>query len=77
MLAKYLHPSDLINEKFINRSAGSRVSDLLAIRQEMITVRRKKRLVVVFYHDETEDVEIHAVKRWVRVEEEGNAEEKG
>ena len=74
VLTKYLHPSDLINEKFINRSAGSRVSDLLAIRQEMITVRRKKRLVVVFYHDATEDVEIHAVKRWVRVEEEGNPE---
>ena len=75
MLAKYLHPNDLVNEKFVNRTAGSRVSDLLAIRQEILTVRRKKRLVVVFYHDKTEDIELHAVKRWVKVEQEGTAEQ--
>ena len=48
---------------------------ILAIRQEIITVKRKKRLVVVFYHDKTEDGEIHAVKRWVREEQEGNTEQ--
>ena len=47
----------------------------MAIRLEIITVKRKKRLLVIFYHDKTEDVEIHAVKRWVKVKQEGNAEQ--
>ncbi len=74
LLAKYLHPSNLVNNKFVNRSDRSRISDLLVIIQEIITFRRKKRLEVVFYHNKTEDVEIHIVKRWVKVEQEGNAE---
>ena len=36
---------------------------MLAIRQGIITIKRKKRLVVVSYHDKTEDMEIHIVKR--------------
>ena len=40
-----------------------------------LPVRRKKRFVVVFYHDNTEDVELHAVNRWVKVEQEGNIEQ--
>ena len=31
--------------------------------------------MVIFYQDKIEDAEIHAVKRWVQVEQEGYAEQ--
>ncbi len=67
-LSKYLHPSNIV---FVE----SRISDLLAIRWDIVTVRGKKRLAIVFYHDNTEDLEILAVKRWAKVEEKGNPEQ--
>ena len=72
-MAKYLHPTATVNFKFVNRSSGSRIKNLLAVRQEFKTVNRRNKLVVVFRHERTDDKEIYCVKRWVKVDKEGAA----
>ena len=48
------------------------MSELLAIRQEVRKVNRKDQMCLVFRHPALGNEELHAVKRWVRIDSEGH-----
>ena len=62
-----------VNFKFINMSSGSRIKNLLAVRQEFKTVNQRNNLVVVFQHERTDNKEIYCVEQCVKVNKEGAA----
>ena len=73
--SKYLHPKKSIANKYSNATAESRVENLVCIRKETRSVKRKDQVCVVFCHEDFDDgTELYCVKRWARVEEEGAAE---
>ena len=69
---KYMHPSELMRNKFVNITAQLKISDLIAIRQEVRRVRRKEQMCIIFRHPYWENQEIYCCKRWVRVLQEGH-----
>ena len=68
---KYLHPRRLIQETFPNATAQERLSDLLAIGKEVKKVNRRDQDCITFRHEKFENEIVHAVVRWVKVDEEG------
>ena len=72
VLRKYLHPAILVEQLVPNNIHGVRVSDLLTIREEVRRVKRKEQLCLIFRHPSLDNEELHAVKRWVRIDEEGH-----
>ena len=72
---KYLHPAKTVKDKYPNTTAHSRVTNLLVIRREVKKVRRKDQLCIVFRHpDFDNNIELHTVERWCKVETEGAVE---
>ena len=69
--AKYLHSAIEIGNRYPNATAKMRVNELLAIRKETKTVKKKEQVCIVFRHDDFEGKEIYAVERWVKVDKEG------
>ena len=68
-LLKFLHPSELIRNKYQNPVHGHQLSGCIALWQEVKKVNRKEQLCVVVHHEEfkTGDKydELHAVvKHW-------------
>ena len=72
VLLKYMHPAKVIGEKFPQFANGRKLENLLVIRQELKTVRRKEQVSVVFCHDDFEGIDLHCVKQWVHVTQEGH-----
>ena len=73
-LTKYLHPAQLVNDRYPNRTARARISGLLCIRQEEKVVNHKKQICGVFRHPDFEGSEVYCVLRWVRIAREGGSE---
>lgn len=73
-LVNKLHPGLEIEAKFPNRSKQDRLGRLLAIKREPRTVNWKEQVCIVFRHDSFANKELHAVERWVKVDEEGASE---
>ena len=75
-LLKFLHPSELIRNKFPNPVHGYRLSGCIALRQEVKKVNRKEQLCLVVHHEEfkTGDKydELHAVVKHWKVHTEGD-----
>ena len=76
ILTKYLHPSRYIREKFPNATSNHRLNGLVVLRMEHKLVSRKQQLTIVvrsekFKDDEGRFIELHAVPRWFKVEQEG------
>ena len=61
---KFMHPSKLMRDKFINITAQLKIDGLLALRQELKLVSRKHQMCVVFRHDYWPNKEVHCCKRW-------------
>ena len=74
VLLKYLHPGIYISEKFNNYKKADRLENCLAYKQEIKTVNKKNQLVILLRHDDHPNVELYAVKRWVKVITEGAPE---
>ena len=78
IFTKYLHPSKLVKQKFPNAKTNHRLSGLKVVRLEQKIVSRRPQLAVVVVHDDFksdgESIELHAVPRWFRVDEEGPKE---
>ena len=68
---KYLHPRQLVTEKFPNATAAERIQNLIAIRKEKKRVNRREQEVIVFNSEKFENQEVHCVVRWVKVDTEG------
>mmetsp|Transcript_7125 Transcript_7125/g.8193 ORF Transcript_7125/g.8193 Transcript_7125/m.8193 type:complete len:136 (+) Transcript_7125:126-533(+) len=64
-----MHPSKLISDQYPNTTAHSIIENLVAIREDKKKVDQQH--VIVFRHDVFDGVEIHYVKRWVMVINEG------
>ena len=75
VLLKYMHPAKVIGEKFPQFVNGRKLENLLVIRQELKTVRRKEQVSVVFCHGDFEGIELHCAKRWVHVTQEGHPDQ--
>ena len=76
-LSKFVHPSQHICDKYPNPVSGHCLEGCVVVRQELKKVSRHDQLCVVAHHDEfkTADstiVEVHAVKRYWKVVEEGD-----
>jgi len=74
VLTKYMHPAKLIDEKYPNRTAHHKVENLVAIREDTKKVSQREQCVFVFRHDDFPDKELHCVRRWCKVIEEGAEE---
>ena len=72
VLIKFLHPSKLVKETLTNPRHNERLDDLIAIREERKKVNRKDQVVVAFRHCKFDNQELHCVKRFVKVVNEGH-----
>ena len=70
---KFIHPSKLIRDKFPNRIDQDKLGEMIAIRQEVKRVNHKDQMCIIMRHDFWPNQELHCVKRWVKVMEEGAA----
>jgi hypothetical protein len=73
VLKRFLHPSRLIQDKYINIAFHDRLSDLIAIRKEVKTIRNKDVTCIVFQHGDFPTDELYAHQRYAKVLEEGAA----
>ena len=78
-LSKFVHPSQHICDKYPNPVSVHCLKGCVVVRQELKKVSRCDQLCVVVHHDEfkTADstiVELHAVKRYWKVMEEGDSD---
>ena len=78
-LSKFVHPSQHIRDKYPNPVSGHRLEGCVVVRQELKKVSRHDQLCVIVHHNEfkTADstiVELHAVKRYWKVVEEGDSD---
>ena len=75
-LLKFLHPSELIRNKYPNPIHGHRLSGCIALWQEVKKVNRKEQLCLVIHHEEfktgDEYDELHVVVMHWKVHTEGD-----
>ena len=64
---RFLHPSKLIDDKYPNTTGDYKVEGLIEVRREVKTVNRREQMCIVFHHKDFQNVELHAVERWVKV----------
>jgi hypothetical protein len=72
LLLTRLHPAKVVADKFTNLVHGVRLSDLICLREEEKMVSRRLQLCFVFRHGDFEGKDLHAVRRWSKVEVEGS-----
>ena len=77
ILIKCVHPSALIQEKFLNPENWKRLEGCLTVRQEVKKISCKDQLSLVVTHDDFKDAngnlqELHAIKKHFSIQEEGD-----
>ena len=72
VLSKLIHPSQAIRDKYTNPADRHRLSGGIVIRQEVRNINRPDQQTIVFRHNDFDDVELYAIKRFCLVETEGN-----
>ena len=75
-LLRFIHPSEHIRNKFPNVVQGQRLENCETICQEVKKVSRKEQLVLVVRHEDFKNpdnsyIELHGVKRYWKVSQEG------
>ena len=65
-LLKFLRPSKVIAEAFVNPTKDQRLDDLIAVSRET-TTRGRKTFVSIFFRSATIPGLIHAAEKWVNV----------
>jgi hypothetical protein len=78
VLAKYIHPSELIRSKWPNPVPGLRLTGTV-IQQQTKKISHRDQLALVFsspaiVNDAGEPIELHAVPHWCKILEEGPSE---
>ena len=64
----FLHPSKTINDKYPNKRGDVNICDLLEIQREMKTVTRREQMcIVLMQHNDFLNIEVYAVKQWVKI----------
>ena len=77
VLLKFLHPSELVRNKYPNLQSGQRLEGCTTIHQEVKRINRCDQLSLVVTHNDFHDDkgnlhELHAVKHYFTVEDEGD-----
>ena len=77
VLLKFLHPSELVRNKYPNLQSGQQLKGCTTIRQEVKCISRRDQLSLVVMHNNFHNNkgnlhELHAVKCYFTVEEEGD-----
>ena len=77
VLIKFVHPLELIRNKFPNPSNQQRLENCQTLHQEVKQINRKEQLSLVVTHEDfksncNENLELHAVKKHFKVEQEGD-----
>ena len=72
-----MHPSALIQEKFLNPEKQQRLEGCLLVRQEVKKISHKDQLSLVVTHDDFKDAngnlqELHTIKKLFSIQEEGD-----
>ena len=68
VLLSRLHPTMLLNEKYINQQVKQRISGLVIKERAERQVNRRKQICIVFAHDDFPEKELYCVERWVAVD---------
>ena len=76
-LSRFVHPSQHKRNKYPNPVSGHRLEGCLTIHQEVKNVSRRDQLWIIIHHDDFkmvdgEFIELHDVKRYFKVTEEGD-----
>ena len=77
-LIKFLHPSQLIRNKFPNPTSGQRLEGCITVCQEVKGINRKDQLSIIIHHnnfkeaDEETFQELYAVKKHFTIQAEGD-----
>ena len=64
---RFLHPSQLVREYYVNANRDLEITELLEVRRETKTINRRQQLCIVMRHDDFPNQLLHAVQRWVKV----------
>jgi hypothetical protein len=70
-LKRYLHSRPIIDAKYPNATPTERLDSLLAIRRERKAVNKRNQWVIIFRHDDFENVEIYCVEKYCKVTKQG------
>ena len=77
-LIKFIHPSQLIRNKYLNPASGKRLEDCITVRPEVKQINRKDQLAIVIHHDNFKEAdretlqELYAVKKHFTIQAEGD-----
>ena len=77
-LIKFLHPSQLIRNKFPNPTSGQRLEGCITVCQEVKRINRKDQLSIVIHHNDFKEAdeemfqELYAVKKHFTIQAEGD-----
>ena len=76
-LIKFLHPSELIRNKFPNPVIGQRLDGCITFRQELKKINRKDQLSLIvrhadFVNTDGDPILLHSVKKHFKVDMEGD-----
>ena len=77
-LIKFLHPSQLIRNTFLNPTSGQRLEGCITVHQEVKRINRKDQLSIVIHHDDFKEAdeetfqELYAVKKHFTIQAEGD-----
>ena len=72
---KRLHPKAIIAQVMPNAESNTILSELIAIKQDVMEVSKKEQVVIHFRHEKFENIDIYCSKRWVAVDSEGPADQ--
>ena len=77
-LSKFIHPSQLIRNKYLNPSSGQSLEGCITVRQEVKQINRKDQLAIIIHHDNFKEAdgetlqELYAVKKHFTIQAEGD-----
>ena len=71
VIKRFIHPSELIREKYENPKKGEKFEDCLVICRGEKLVRRKQQQCIIIRHSSFENVELYAVERYCSITMEG------
>lgn len=73
-LARFLHPSAYIRERYVNQEHRQRLSGMTVVRRESKTINRKPQMAIVVTHEEFPNKELYAVEKHFMITKEGPVE---
>ena len=77
-LIKFIHPSQLIRNKYPNPASGQRLQGYITVHQEIKWINRKDQLAIVIHHDNFKEAdgetlqELYAVKKHFTIQAKGD-----